>query len=85
MIKDYKNKITLSKINSWAIIYNSGRRGKQTFKCIGDYPFEQYKKIRKDDAIVELAVDYGVKDITKYTIKVEEWSQGKKPRIVWKK
>jgi hypothetical protein len=45
------------------------------------------KKIRKkkEDAIVELAVDYAVKDISELTVRVEEWFENKPIRTIWVK
>lgn len=85
IIKEYENKITLCRINSGAIPYKRGRRGKHTFKRIKDYPFEEYKKTRGNDAIVELAVDYKIPDIKKYVIQVETWENGNKIKTIWKK
>ena len=79
--KHHKN-IWLSNINSGAI-FGSGRRGTGTFKRISEYPFEEIKKKKKDDAIVEVAVDYAVKDISKHTIMVEEWFEKNPIRTIW--
>jgi len=73
---------SLSRINSGAF-FGSGRRGVGTFKRIDDYPFEELKKKQKVDAVVELAVDYAVKDISALTTKVERWIGGRPVEVVW--
>ena len=83
LINTHQNRIWLTHINSGASIYGVGRRGVGTFKRIIEYPFEEMIKKKKDDAIVEVAVDYAVKDIFKHTIRVEEWFEKNPVRIIW--
>jgi hypothetical protein len=73
LISKYRDCISLSHINSGSAIYGVGRRGATTFLQIIDYPFEELKKKKKYDAIVELAIHYAVNDISDYVVKVEEW------------
>jgi hypothetical protein len=82
LILHHYNRTSLSPINSGAF-FGSGRRGVGTFKRIDDYPFEELKKKQKDDAVVELAVDYAVKDISRLTVKVERWIGGRPVEVVW--
>ncbi len=83
LLNKHQGQIWLTHINSGASIYGVGRRGVGTFQRIIDYPFDDLRKKKKDDAIVEVAVDYAVKDISKHTILVEEW-KGKNPiRTIW--
>ncbi|KPJ85055.1 MAG: hypothetical protein AMS17_15040 [Spirochaetes bacterium DG_61] len=81
LLDRYQNEVWLSHINSGAI-FGSGRRGVGTFKRINDYPFEEMRKKKKEDAIVEVAVDYAVKDISKLIIRVEEWKGQNPVRII---
>ena len=83
LVKKYEDKITLCKINSGATPYKNGRRGRQSFKRIKKYPFSEYKKTRGKDAIVELAVDYGIPDIKNHIVRVDTWSNGKKIKNIW--
>jgi hypothetical protein len=85
LVTRYEKKIWLSRINSGAAIYGVGKRGSSTFHRIRDYPFEENKKKKKEDAIVELAVDYAVKDISELTVRVEEWFENKPIRTIWVK
>jgi len=84
LLKKHADEVWLSHINSGAI-FGSGRRGVGTFKRISEYPFDEMKKKKKDDAIVELAVDYGVKDIADFVVRVETWVEGKPTEIIWKR
>ena len=84
LVKKYENKITLCKINSGATAYKNGRRGRQSFKRIKTYPFDEYKRTRGKNAIVELAVDYGIPDIKNYVLQVDVWCNDKKIKNVWK-
>ncbi len=83
LVKKYKDKVTLSKINSGATYYKRGIRGRQTFQSIDDYPFQEYKKKRRENAIVELAIDYGVVDIKKYVIRVDKCDRSKRIKKIW--
>lgn len=85
LVTKHQSSIWLSHINSGAAIYGSGRRGSYTFKRIGEYPFEEMRKKKKDDAIVELAVDYAVKDILELVIRVEEWIGQNPIRTIWER
>ena len=82
LVKKYEDKITLCKINSGATPY---KRGRQSFEQIKKYPFNEYKKTRGKNAIVELAVDYGIPDIKNYVLQVDVWSKGEKIKNIWKK
>ena len=81
LVDRHKNEIWLSHINSGAF-FGSGRRGVGTFKRISEHPFEEMRKKKKEDAIVEVSVDYAVKDISKYIIRVEEWIGQNPVRII---
>jgi len=82
LVRHHENEITLSPINSGAF-FGSGERGSFTFKKIQDYPYEERRKKNHDDAVVELAVEYAVKDMTEHVIKVEEWKGNVPLRVVW--
>ncbi|MFZ7138026.1 MAG: DUF7002 family protein [archaeon] len=85
LVSKHEKEIWLSNINSGCTIFGVGRRGSYTFQKIADYDFEKMQKIKKENAIVELAVDYSVKDISDFVIQVEEW-KGRTPiNTIWKK
>jgi hypothetical protein len=83
LVRSHEDEITLSPINSGAF-FGSGDRGAFTFKKIRDYPYSDELKKRGKDAVVELAVEYAVRDIAKHTINVEEWGENVPTRLIWK-
>lgn len=84
LLAKHQKDVWLSPINSGATFGNC-RRGLETFKRIRDYPFEEIRKKKGNNAIVELAVDYAVKDISKLVIRVEEWAGQNSIRTIWEK
>jgi len=84
LVKKHYNEITLSPINSGAI-FGSGRRGAHTFRRIKEYHYQEMVRKRREDAVVELVVDYAVKDISEFTIRVEEWKESTSLSVVWKR
>lgn len=75
--------ITLSPINSGATMYKPPERGSGTFLPIAEYPFEERKRARgAQDAIIELAVDDGVRDILDVAVRVERRKAGGDEAIV---
>lgn len=83
LVQHHEDEITLSPINSGAF-FGSGERGSFTFKKIQAYPYEERRKKNHDDAVVELAVEYAVKDIENHTIRVEEWAGNARKNTIWK-
>jgi hypothetical protein len=64
--------ITLSRINSGALLYNAPARGPETFQTIPDCPFEDWcRRGSRKTAVAELAVDYSVPDVAGHVIRVE--------------
>jgi hypothetical protein len=69
--------ITLSPINSGATMYKPRERGSRTFLPVSDYPFEARRRVRgRQNAIVELAVNGGVRDILEVALRVERRQAG---------
>ena len=72
LVQAHGNSITLSAINSGSTIFNPQPRGLETFKPIPEYPFEEWRRRRnRENAIVELAVDYSVPSIVRHALVVE--------------
>jgi hypothetical protein len=63
LVARYKEKISLSRINSGSTIYNPAKRGLSTFRRIPSY---------EDISIAELAVDHAVPDIRDLVVWVRE-------------
>jgi hypothetical protein len=71
LAKDYASSITLSPMNSGNTLPIAHPRGMTTFSRLQDYPFQQRLKRGPYYTVVELAVEGGVPDIVKYTIRVD--------------
>lgn len=72
MLAHYEQEVRLSPINSGCTKPYPWPRGKHTFLTMGDYPFDEWIRKRGGvDPIVEVAVEKGVPDITKYVSRVE--------------
>ena len=67
----HADQITLCPYNSGSTIFNPVERGANTFLSIADYPYEDWKQKRGNDAVVEVAVDTGVPNVDNIVIKVE--------------
>ena len=82
LVATYTGQIRLSPLNSGATLFpNAAPRGPDTFRTIGDYPYETLRRQRgPGHAIAELAVIGGVPDIAKHVIEVEQVSSGDRHR-----
>jgi hypothetical protein len=86
LVKRHANNITLSPINSGATMYKPPERGSQTFLPITEYPFQERRRARGQNAIVELAVDDGVRDILEVAVCVERRSAADpETEILWER
>ena len=71
LVARYSERLRLSPINSGSTIYKPQPRGRQTFKQMRDYPFEERRKKRGvPNAIAEMCVDYSVPDIEDFVVRV---------------
>jgi len=86
LLEHYSERVTLSPINSGSTIYNPRPRGSGTFMPIANYPFEERRRARGKDAIVELAVDHGVLAIPDVLLRVERRRAGGKiEEVLWER
>ena len=85
LVSDHMDRIKLSPINSGAAISQNGRRGKDTFRNIADYPFGERKKERPTAPLVELAVEYEVKNIREHVVRVERRHGTQTLEIIWER
>lgn len=67
----YADHITLSPMNSGNTLPIAHPRGKSTFSRMKDYPFQERIRLGPYYTVVELAVEGGVRDVLKYTIRVD--------------
>jgi hypothetical protein len=86
LVGAHAERITLSPINSGAMIRNPLRRGRETFTPVAAYPFEAWRRKRgKADAVVELAVEYSVPDVGRHVIAVERRKGAEVLETVWRR
>jgi hypothetical protein len=78
-------RIELSPINSGATIYKPQPRGRNTFRAITDYPFDEIRKRRNPaNAVVELVVRDRVPDILDHLVSVHRIS-GDEREELWRR
>lgn len=68
------DRVVLTRINSGAALFPSGRRGPDTFRAIADFP----SRVRP----VELAVVGGVPDLARHLLRAQRWSAGQAEDLV---
>ena len=85
LVRDCLDRMALSPINSGTVVSPRGRRGRGTFASVADYPFEEHRKRRPGDPLVELAVDYGVENICRHVVRVERRRGAEPPETVWER
>lgn len=86
LIRRDAEKIRLSPINSGSTIYNARPRGSSTFLPIEEYPFDEQRKKRGKNAIIELAVEGGVQNIEEVALRVERRRcEGVIEEVLWER
>ncbi len=71
LIAAYRERITLSPINSGATKPFATKRGRDTFLPINDYPYGDWRRKRKPgERAVELAVADGIPDVVRFVRRV---------------
>lgn len=83
IVRDYPSRIRLSPINSGSTAYVAAARGRETFRSIPAYPFEERRAQRGRDAIVELAIEGGVTNVARYVLRVERWRADQRLSRLW--
>jgi hypothetical protein len=85
LVNAHRDRIDLSPLNSGATIYKPQPRGRDTFVPIADYPFAEWcKKRRAQNAVVELVVREGVRDIRDHVIAAHRIYNGEQKEI-WRR
>ena len=74
LLTRHGNRTSLCAINS-GFVYHGGRRWRETFKPIANYP--------SGNRVWELAVEYSVSDVADLVVRVEDWQRDSRLRIVW--
>ncbi|MGY4167528.1 DUF7002 family protein [Bradyrhizobium sp. USDA 4529] len=85
VLKAHRDRIKLSPINSGATIYNPAKRGLATFQSVSDFPFAERRKSRSlHDAVVELTVLDGVRDVMDHVIAAHMVYKGEQKEL-WRR
>ncbi|MGV0035554.1 MAG: DUF7002 family protein [Candidatus Azotimanducaceae bacterium WSBS_2022_MAG_OTU7] len=79
LVNAYQEKIVLSPMNSGATVPFCHPRTSDLFKTIQDYPFDEMKKKKGGDkkAVVEVCVEGGVPDISRFVTSVDRMQADK--------
>jgi hypothetical protein len=85
IVKKYRGRITLSPMNSGNTRPYPHKRGRNTFSAIEGFPYQEERRKRPREPIVELAVDGGVPDIAKHVVEVVEMRGNQRLRTIWKR
>lgn len=85
LLDSYRESIWLCPINSGCTKPNPAPRDRDTFARIPDYPYEQWRLRgrRRNERVVELAVDYGIPDIAKFVKRVTVMKAGQEIRRLY--
>jgi hypothetical protein len=85
LVEAHRKNVELSPLNSGATIYKPQPRGRDTFKPIADYPFEQRRREKGCEFwVVELVVLGGVPDIKDHLIAAHRVYEGEKKEL-WRR
>ena len=81
LVAAYRSAITLSPINSGTtkpFPSTASKRGRATFLSIADYPYAQWRSSGRKlgERAVELTVDYGVPDVTRFVRRIVRMQGG---------
>jgi len=87
LLKRHQAEVTLSPINSGSTVYRPQPRGPETFQSLADYPFDAWRKKRgaATNAVAELAVTHGVRDIRDMVIRVERRRESRILEVIYER
>jgi hypothetical protein len=84
LVEQYEEQIRLSPMNSGSTSPMAHPRGRDTFRRISCYPFQERRRSRGlQDAIAELTVEYEVADVDLLTTQVKEVGGGSETAVLW--
>jgi hypothetical protein len=81
LLEQHLSQTTLSRINSGSTFYSPASRGRESFLRLSEYPQTWWKERR----LGEVAVDYGILNISDIAIVAEEWKGSSKLRTLWQR
>ena len=71
LLERHGERVTLSRINAGAVLYDPPKRGGFTFVPIPEVPFDEWRRSRsRTTTVAEAAVDYSVPDVADLTVAV---------------
>ena len=86
ILTDHDKDVRLSPINSGCTKPFPWPRGSDTFLTMSDYPFgDWFRKRAGNDPVVEVAVEQGVREITKYVLRVELRQEARISKVLYVK
>lgn len=71
IVTDYADRIELAHMNTGNTRPFPHPRGRSTFQCLSDYPYERRERLNDYSAVVELTVLSGVPNVRNYVRKAE--------------
>lgn len=78
LLRDHAAGVLLSPINTGSTIYRAAPRGRDTFRSIAAYPFDDRRRLRGlRDAVAEVAVRRAVPRIADYIVRVDRRRGGR--------
>jgi len=83
LVRDYKEAIVLSPMNSGATMPMAHPRGRGTFVPMSQYPFRERRRSSRANAVVELAVEGGISNVERYVIEVVHRRAGERGEVIW--
>jgi hypothetical protein len=85
VIEDYADRIYLAPYNTGSTAYEPPRRGRETFRPIEDYPYDEWRANGRGrrEAVVEFVVSGGVTNIRDYLIQVERRRGVQLLEVIW--
>lgn len=85
LLAQYRARVLLSPLNSGCTKPFPHPRGPDTFQPLSMYPFESYRRKRGiRDAIVELAIPGGVRNIRDFVLRVDEMKADARAKLIWR-
>jgi len=73
IVARHASRIRLTGMNTGNTRPRAFPRGLQTFRSIGDFPYDERRRTARQDAVVELAVTGGVPDAAELVRRVSRW------------
>jgi hypothetical protein len=83
LLDRHAERVTLSRINAGAVLYDPPPRGSRTFLPLSEVPFDEWRRKRgRSRAIAEVAVAYAVADVAEVPVAVWQAAHGEEWREV---